>query len=218
MASGGAPSLRYATTSTRSSIRSTTCWTLYAATPKSPTTKSESAIMAADSAVSSVARRKAASASRTMYFTLDLRRRVPDQEALVELDDVRVRHRANQLVVVGGHHHGGPQGVDVPEEVEDPALCLVVQVAGRLIGEQDERVVRQGAGDGHPLALPAGQLAPVRFRPVRQPDLGEEAADLRPDDRLVRARDLQGEGHVLRGGPVLEESEVLEHETDLAAE
>src|SRR5436190_13916401 len=44
------------------------------------------------------------------------------------------------------------------EHLHDFLAGLRVEVAGRLVGEQDGRVVHQGARDGDALALTAGQL------------------------------------------------------------
>src|SRR5438132_6121299 len=48
--------------------------------------------------------------------------------------------------------------VQVAEEVEDLAAGLRVEVAGRLVGQQQRRLVHQRAGDGDALALSSGQL------------------------------------------------------------
>ncbi len=54
-----------------------------------------------------------------------------------------------------------------------------VQRAGRLVQHQQPRPHRQGPGDGHPLALPAGELVRVPGRERRiQPDLGQQGPGL----------------------------------------
>ena len=45
-----------------------------------------------------------------------------------------------------------------------------VQVAGRLVGHQERRVVDEGAGDGDALLLAAGELIGPVGQPVRQAD------------------------------------------------
>ena len=58
--------------------------------------------------------------------------------------------------------------------VENVAGGLRVEVAGRLVGEQQPRRIGDGAGDGDALLLAAGQLRrPVR-RPLLDPHIGEE--------------------------------------------
>ena len=57
------------------------------------------------------------------------------------------------------------------QELEDLVAALAVEVSGGLVGEQDDRVLDQGAGDRHPLLLAAGELrrlvaqADARARP-----------------------------------------------------
>ena len=52
---------------------------------------------------------------------------------------------------------------------------LRVQGAGGLVKAEDFRVHAQGAGDGHPLLLAAGQLVGVLVRLVGKADLGPAA-------------------------------------------
>ena len=49
-------------------------------------------------------------------------------------------------------------GVEVADEREDLVAGLRVEIAGRLVGEQDRRIDRQRARDGDALALAARQL------------------------------------------------------------
>ena len=54
-----------------------------------------------------------------------------------------------------------PELVDAQEELEDLPADQRVQVAGRLVGDDDPRVVDERAGDRGPLLLAAGQLLGV---------------------------------------------------------
>src|ERR1022692_4095295 len=49
----------------------------------------------------------------------------------------------------------------VTEEIEDAEPDRDVEHGNRLVGEQDPGLYSQRAGDGHALALPAGQLVRV---------------------------------------------------------
>ena len=60
-----------------------------------------------------------------------------------------------------------PQGV---EQGDDLVPGVLVQVPGRLVGEQHPGLLDQGAGDRHPLLLPAGQLAGQVLGAVAEPD------------------------------------------------
>src|SRR3954452_16184138 len=68
-------------------------------------------------------------------------------------------------VGLAGHGHVMGDGDDcgvaragqVVQEVEDHPAGLAVEVAGRLVREDDARSVGERPGDGHPLLLPAGE-------------------------------------------------------------
>ena len=63
------------------------------------------------------------------------------------------------------------------------AAVAAVEVAGRLVGEDQRRVVDERPRDGDALRLAAGHLGrPVR-RPARQADRREGFADARPARR-----------------------------------
>ena len=99
-----------------------------------------------------------------------------------------------------------------------PRLVVRVEVAGGLVGQQDERPVDEGPGHGHPLLLATGQLVGQVVPLLGQPDQVEHLGHLGGDDVLGAADDLEGEGHVLEDGLVGQEAEVLEHAADVAAQ
>src|SRR6266568_4870173 len=62
--------------------------------------------------------------------------------------------------VVGDHEDRGPAlRHQQREQLQDLVGALAVQVAGGLVAEQEGGIGRDGAGDGHPLLLPARELA-----------------------------------------------------------
>ena len=48
--------------------------------------------------------------------------------------------------------------MQIADQAQDLGAGVSVEVAGRLVGEQDRRIDRQRAGDGDALALAAGEL------------------------------------------------------------
>ena len=60
-------------------------------------------------------------------------------------------------LVVGNDDQGQPAGVERVEKPEQLRGGHAVKVAGGLVGEHDDLFVGQGPGDGHPLALAAGE-------------------------------------------------------------
>ena len=94
---------------------------------------------------------------------------------------------------------------------------LAVQRTGRLVGQQDQRVVDHRAGDADALLLAAGKLhragGPRSASPTRLGQLHRAPAPLGRRDAQVEHRHFQ----VLQHRELLDEVEVLEDEPDAAA-
>ena len=61
--------------------------------------------------------------------------------------------------------------IEAFEKRHDLFAGFGIEVTGRLVGQDDRRIVDQGAGDGDALALPAGEfvrLVRQRGRPARR--------------------------------------------------
>src|SRR5919199_1394131 len=77
------------------------------------------------------------------------------------------------LVFVGDHHHGPSGLVEPVEDVEYMGGGGGVEVAGRLVGQDDRWTGGDGPGDGHPLLLAAGELRGQVPHAFGQPDGGQ---------------------------------------------
>src|SRR5437899_1827010 len=102
----------------------------------------------------------------------------------------------------------------LPQDAEDLAPGGRVQVAGRLVGEDQGRADDQGPGDRHPLLLAPGQLPGTVPGPVGEPDLRQRPPRLLPDLRGGIPGEQQREADVVgrrEGGQQVEE---LEDEPD----
>ncbi len=118
------------------------------------------------------------------------------------------------LRLVVGHHHDGAAllSVEAVEQLHDLDAHLGIQVAGRLVGEEDLRVARDGAGDGHALALAAGELRREVARAVREAHLLQHGLGPLP---ALRGGDLaveQGQLHVVQHVQGTDQVEALEDE------
>ncbi len=118
--------------------------------------------------------------------------------------------------IVRHHADRRPLAVQILEEGHDRLAVARVEVARRLVGEQDAGLADQGAGDRHPLLLAPRELARKMARAVRHADLLQRLAHrLRPLRRLhaaVGERQLD----VLVHREVADQVEALEDEADLA--
>ena len=85
---------------------------------------------------------------------------VADDPALFERDDP-LAQGGHDLGVVGGHQHRDAELVDAQQELEDLPADERVEVAGRLVGDDQPRVVDERPGDRRPLLLATRQLVGV---------------------------------------------------------
>ena len=92
-----------------------------------------------------------------------------------------------------------------------------VERAEGLVEEEHLRLDREGAGEGHPLALATGELRRIAVTELLQLHQLEQLVDARPDLVLRPLPDRQPEGDVVAHGHVLEGRVVLEDEADARA-
>jgi hypothetical protein len=91
---------------------------------------------------------------------------------------------------------------------------LRVEVAGGLVGEQEQRPVHEGARDRDALHLAARKLARIGAGSSGEPHRGEHLEDARPRLRGGHAVERKGQGDVLRDREMGQQVERLEHEAD----
>ncbi len=119
--------------------------------------------------------------------------------------------------VVGHEHDRQPAlAAGLGQEVEDLGAGLGVQVARRLVGEDQGWVVGERTHDGGALLLAAAELVGPVVDPVPEAHLLEERAP--PRQRVVagHAVEEEREGRVLGRREGGEEVEELEHEAQVA--
>jgi hypothetical protein len=104
------------------------------------------------------------------------------------------------------------------QELHDPDRRVRVEVARRLVADQERRMVDHRARDRDALLLAAGQLPRERRRLVREADERERLGHLLANRLGPVTLHLQRVRHVLGGRPVGQELEVLEHAPEVAPE
>jgi hypothetical protein len=119
--------------------------------------------------------------------------------------------------VVGDDDDGRSEaGVDVANQGQDLFACAGVEIPGRLVGEEDRRVDRQGARDGDALALAAGELVGEMLKPVFELDEAEKLARAVVDVLARPAAQVQRQADVLDRGERRQQVEELEDEAILS--
>ena len=120
---------------------------------------------------------------------------------------------------MGGHDHGHAALGKVTDDGEHFAHQFRVQGGGRLVQQDDLGVHGQGAGHGHALLLAAGKLGGVEQGTAGKAHAGQLVHGAFTGGRGGHAAHLaQGDGHVLFGGQVVEQVEVLEDHAHLGPE
>ncbi len=72
------------------------------------------------------------------------------------------------------HHDGAAALIQALQHFHDILAAGCIQVSGRLIGQDDGRVVRKGARHGNALLLAAGKPGRFMIHTVLQADLREQ--------------------------------------------
>ncbi len=100
------------------------------------------------------------------------------------------------------------------EQIEDALGVLRVERPGRLVGEQQPRVVGEGARDSHPLALAAGEVHGERVDAVAQADRVEQGGGAPLTLGPGRPAPISGISTFALAGRWREQLVVLEDEAD----
>src|SRR5258708_14912533 len=149
---------------------------------------------------------------------------VPRSLGVGDLTDLPIFHTGNPVAepkdarVVGDHDQGTVWTLhDVLHELHHVVARLVIQVAGRLVANDQPRVVHRRARDPDALLLTAAELRRQRpcARAKAPPIEGFACACQRA--ALLYAADEQGNSHVLSRRESWQQVEALEHEADRAA-
>ena len=109
-----------------------------------------------------------------------------------------------------------PSSAPAAQQAQHLGARLDVEVAGRLVGEQDGGIVDERPRDREALLLAAGELGGERGRDGPQPEPVDQLAAA-PLGVRVRAAHARGEQHVRLPGELGQQVEELEDEADPAA-
>ena len=105
---------------------------------------------------------------------------VANHATLLEGDDA-LAERGHDVGVVGGHQDRHAEVVDAQKQLDDLPADQRVEVAGRLVGDDEARVVDERPSDRRPLLLAAGELVRQLGPLGGQPDEREDPVDRGPD-------------------------------------
>ena len=104
--------------------------------------------------------------------------------------DAALRPRGD-VGLMGDEDHGDAACVQLLEQCDDLLGGTAVERAGRLVGEEDMRVVDERARDRHALLLAAGQLRRLVPGALGEPHARQALLRLLPRVALVRAMRIE---------------------------
>ena len=86
----------------------------------------------------------------------------------------------SHLHIVGDEYDGVAVAVKFLQNRHDLVAAGSIERSGWFVGQDDRAAVHQGAGDGNPLLLPAGELSWGVLQPLGHTQTGEQAGGLLP--------------------------------------
>ena len=116
--------------------------------------------------------------------------------------------------IVGRDQHGDAGLGEIVNQAPELPPRQGIDAAGRLVEEENRRLVKDGAAECQPLAPPAGQVACQRRFPAAQPRHLEHELAPRLDAAAGQPVDAAPEADVLIDGQQLVEREALRHVAD----
>ena len=141
---------------------------------------------------------------------------VRGDRAAVAKHQPRVGQRGELGIVRHQHQRGAAGAPDVEQQVHDVAAGRRVEVAGRLVGQHDRRIVGERARDRDALLLAARELRRIVMRRDRSARLPSSSCRARAHG-VAAAGNLHRHQDVLERGQRRHEMEELEDEPDLLA-
>ena len=129
---------------------------------------------------------------------------------MVDGDDPAVE-AGHQFMLVGDHDDGGAAAVDLVEQLHNLKGKLRVDVAGRLVRNQQRRVVDQRAGKRHTLLLAAGELVGVVARLGGKTHQAQHIGHTLADGTAGHVGHPQGKRHIVIDGHLRDQAEILKH-------
>ncbi len=125
------------------------------------------------------------------------------------------RGAARELEIVGHDHEGRSRlAVEREQQVRHRAPSLAIEIAGRLVREEQPRAAGERARDADPLLLAAGELRGIVIHAGSEAHPREQIAGARVRLGLRRAigQELERHEHVLESGERRYQMKTLEHE------
>ena len=162
-------------------------------------------------------RRRGACAGSSSFSPALRRRHVLDDAAAFEPHAAH-REMLEQIDVVARDQHRDADFVEAAEDLHHFQRQVRIEVAGRLVGDEDRRLAHDRARDADALLLAGRQLQRHALLAPEQADLIERRAHALADFLGADAGDDQRQRDVVEDRAVVQQLVILEHHADLAPE
>ena len=124
----------------------------------------------------------------------------------------------HQRPIMGRDQHRRAHLVQFLEEIEQPDGHAVIDIARRLVCEQELRPADHRTGNGHALLLSAGQGMRQGIEMTGQADPFEQFRHIFADRRFASPRDAQRQRDIIQRAQMLDQPEILKHDADTPAQ
>ena len=118
---------------------------------------------------------------------------------------------------MGYYQNGGTALIDLLQKLHDLLGSLRIQVAGRLICQQNIRAVYNGSGKGNSLLLASGEFIRVCLIFACKSNLLQNLRNTLADHSCRAVHHTLCKCHILIDIPVLQKTEILEYNPQLTA-
>ena len=119
-------------------------------------------------------------------------------------------------LIVRNHANGRTVAMQVAQQFHDCLAVFRIEVSGRLVSHQNQRITDQRASHGDALLLTAGELRGIVAQPVRHSHAFQRVLHLLLSLRCARAAIRQWQLHVFIHRQVADQIERLENKSNLA--
>ena len=128
--------------------------------------------------------------------------------------DHALAHGVDDFLIMRGHDDGSAGAVDGIQHFHNAQRCGRIKVSGRLVGQQDLRMVHIRSRDGHALRLTAGKLMRIAVFLAGKPNRLQYFRHQRFDGGTACADHFKCERHILPHRFVVQQLVILEDEAD----
>ena len=111
------------------------------------------------------------------------------------------------------HKRGARAAIQLHHDVDDPAARLGIEIAGRLVGEQDLRPIDERARERDALLFAAGKLCRVMGDALAESDASQQLQTERAGGAI--ATQLHRNHYIFHGRERRDELEILKHKADM---